>query len=287
MNSSILIIDVSHVFYSLIFSMPELSHEERRVHIIFGFMNKILALASRFETNKFIFCFDSKKSLRRDFYPPYKEKRRKEKTPEEIEMFQIGFRQLQELEESVLPKLGFKNIFKAEGFESDDLIAHFVIKYGKKFNFVVVSNDEDLFQLLDNCSLYNSKKDVIYSKDHLLQEYGLAPSQWIEVKTIAGCKSDCVEGVAGIGEKTAAKFINGELKEGSKKHQDIITTPQTFFDRNRQLVELPYPGTPDFKLRIDEKFEMKDFVGVCEQFGFRSLLHGHSYDKWSKIFCEG
>lgn len=283
-----LIIDVSHVFFQLIWAMPELTNAEKEVHIIFGFLNKIISLANKFNTNKFVFCFDSRTSKRKEIYPQYKEKRnKKDKTPEEREMFQLGFSQLHEIRESVLPKLGFKNLFLEEGFEADDSIAKLAMKYGLNKEFIIISSDNDLLQLLDYCKIYDSKSEKLYRREEFISEYGIEPNQWAEVKKIAGCTSDCVEGVPGVGEKTAIKFITMELSQKSVKYKAIENTPQEVFDRNLKLVKLPFEGFPDLKLSISEKFDLKDFVGVCEEYGFRSLLNSKSFDIWKEKFCEG
>ena len=39
----------------------------------------------------------------------------------------------------------------------------------------------------------------------------------------------------------------------------------------RLLVELPYPGLDHFYLEDVETFELKDFLEICDQYGFQSF----------------
>jgi len=285
-----LILDTSHVFYQLIWAMPELTNAEKEVHIVFGFLNKIISLANKFNTNKFVFCFDSRTSKRKEIYPQYKEKRnKKDKTTEEREMFQLGFSQLHEIRESVLPKLGFKNLFLEEGFEADDNIAKLVMKKKENREFIVISSDEDLFQLLDFCKIYNSKTNKLYGSEEFVDEYGIEPVKWIDVKAHGGCKSDCVYSVTGgFPTESALKLVKETLPSHHKIYQQFMSDDgEKTYDRNLKLVKLPFEGFPDLKLSISENFELKDFVGICEEYGFRSLLNSKSFDIWKEKFCEG
>lgn len=280
-----LIIDSSHILYQLVFSMPELEHDLRQTHITFGFINKIISLANRFPTNRFIFCFDHKLNKRKKIYPQYKEKRnKKEKTPEEREMFRMAFEQLNELRETVLPSLGFRNIFQKAGVESDDIMASLVMN--NEGDFVLVSNDEDMFQVLDYCSMYNSKTDKIYTRKDFFEEYGIEPRQWIGVKAGSGCTSDCVKGVEGVGVKTYIKYLNNELKPTSKKYQSIVSEEgKKIYEQNLPLVKLPYEGTGTFLIQ-EEKFRSVDFIEMCSGFNFSSILNGNGLKIWNGIFCE-
>lgn len=287
MNKDILLIDISHLFYKIIFNLKDLSNEEIKTGIIFGVTSYILQLGTNFNTNKFVFVFDSKASDRRKVYPEYKIKRRQiEKTPEEEIIFRVSFRQLEELKNAVLLSLGFKNIFWQEGKEADDIISR--LSESDEHNFIIISNDNDLLQLLkENVSIYNLSKKSLYTKKHFIEEYGIEPKQWVDVKAVSGCTSDCVKGVEGVGEKTAIKFLKNELKPTSKKYQSIVSEEgKRIFERNLPLVQLPYEGTGTFELR-EEKFRSVDFIEMVEKYGFRSFMNGSGLNKWNEIFVGG
>lgn len=120
----------------------EFSHEGRQVGVVFGFMKSLLSLSKMFGTNRFIFCWDSRKSLRKIEFSEYK--KRKEKSDEEKVRFLEVFRQMVELREQVLPRFGFRNSFLACGYEADDLVTQ-ICQDNFDEELVVVSNDNDLF----------------------------------------------------------------------------------------------------------------------------------------------
>ena len=82
---------------------------------------------------------------------------------------------------------------------------------------IIVTGDRDSFQLVDDTtSVYFTKKgtsDVkIMNTKTLLEEYGVTPTQFIDLKGLQGDTADNIPGVAGVGPKTATDLI---LKYGS------------------------------------------------------------------------
>jgi len=271
--------------------MPELNSEDAQTHILFGFVKDILALAKKFNTNKFVFCFDTKESKRKQMFPDYKKKRnskKQERTVEEIELFKEAFRQFNLLQHEILPALGFKNCFVDPGFESDDIITDIVQAYSDDCEFILISKDEDFLQLLDHCSMYNIKTQEFYTKQDLLNEYGIVPEQWADAKAISGCRTDEVPGVAGVAEKTACKYLLGQLKSTSKKYQAIVSEEgKKIYERNLPLVKLPLEGTKEFEIDFTEKFKLSSFICLCEELEFRSLLNGEGISTWGTVFVKG
>ena len=246
------------------------SHKGRQVGIVFGFMRSLLSLSKMFSTNRFIFCWDSRKSLRKIEFPGYK--KRKEKSDEEKIRFLEVFKQMGELREQVLPRFGFKNNFLSCGYEADDLIAQ-ICQDRLDEEIVVISNDNDLFQILsNNHCMYDIKKKARYTHKDFTKEYGILPMQWVDVKGLAGCIGDKVPGVPGVGVKTAIRYIEGTLPEKSRAFREIVRANNDGTVVNtRLLVELPYSGLEPFYLEDVEVFETDDFLDICDKFGFRSF----------------
>ena len=75
------------------------------------------------------------------------------------------------------------------------------------------------------------------------------------MKAIAGCSTDNVLGVKGVGEKTAIEYLRGKLVKG-KRYDDIGSKEGwKIFVANISLVKLPMQGTNYFKLEKDELSE--------------------------------
>jgi len=264
-------------------SMMGLSHEEHATGVIFGFLREIQKLAEEFEGSKqFAFAWDSRKSYRRDIYPDYK-KRTQIEDPEMEDILRSGKPQFDEIRLNVLPKLGFKNNFIQTGLEADDIIAYIARKNVERFEQIyIASSDEDLFQILyDNISIYNPREKKIYTQNDFINEKGITPDQWSWIKAVAGCNSDNIKGIAGVGEKTAIKFLKKELKTGSKKYNDILEFNPNF---NLSLVELPHKRTFPIPL-IEDELDFSIFEGLCLDYGFNSFLKKDVYKKWEAILC--
>lgn len=279
----LIIVDCNYICHQAKHTLQYLSHEDQPTGVIFGFMKRLYKFAGEFETSRFAFAWDSGESLRRELFPEYKESRRREKTPEEQELDGLAYHQFDLLREKVLPALGFNNNFIAEGYEGDDVIASILGSNNFKTLPVVVASDNDLFQLLGKCRLYNPSTEKMYTRSDFKDEWGLYPDDWVMVKAIAGCSGDGVPGVQGVGDKTAAKYLRGELKKG--KIRERIHDSKDILERNLKLVRLPFKGMSPVKLsRKKEKFDLDGFCDICEEYDFRSFLKKSTYDKWREAF---
>lgn len=283
----IVVIDALCLCHMARHTLGDLTWENVQTGVIFGFLKRILQFAEKYETNKFIFTWDSKKSHRRQFFPDYKSDRRnhkKEMTPEELVFLKTELKQFTTIRQIILPNMGFKNSFIQTGYESDDLIA-VAVSSNVKGEKVIVSSDNDMLQLLkSDVKIYNpfSKKEV--TVEDFKAKWGIEPEQWKEVKSIGGCSTDSVPGIKGVKEKTAIKFLKGEMKASSdlfwriKSGEDII-------ERNRKLVSLPYVGTKSLKIDFDERFDINNIKAVFAHYGCYSFLKDPLLQKW--IDCLG
>ena len=102
------------------------------------------------------------------------------------------------------------------------------------------------------------------------KQYQIIPDQWGLVKCIAGCVTDEVPGIKGIGEKTVIKYLTGELKETTKAFKKIEKQKTKYIKRNYPLVVLPLEGTDNFKLRKD-KISKEGWNEVVEKLGLKSI----------------
>src|ERR1700722_6320763 len=168
--------------------------------------------------------FDSYKSKRFELYPNYKKDRIEKwaNATQEEKLDREEYQQQLWMIMKVLPKLGYKNIFHQSGYEADDVIASICRNLSSNDRAVIVSSDKDLYQLLSKRVSMQKAKGEMYTEKDLSKDYfGLEQEQWHVVKAIAGCETDSIEGVKGIGDILAAKFLRGLVKEGSKTYQKI------------------------------------------------------------------
>ena len=281
MNKFTLIIDSNYVAYcAKLVDTSGFIYRGSPTNVIFGFLRTLLVTARRFETNKFIFCWDSKNLLRKKDYPEYKANRHQYKTEEKIQQDKIAYKQFDELRTRILPDLGFKRIYYKEGYESDDLIANIVMNGTDKY--IIVSNDKDMYQLLDYSPVYEITHKTTMTKTLFERKYGIEPKQWAELLAIKGCDTDNVKGVFGAGEVKVVQYLKGQLNKKFKTYQDIVSPEgQAVIDRNRLLVTLPYPGLNFADSVPNELLYQSDFLGVFKRYGMQSYID--NIDNWTKV----
>jgi 5'-3' exonuclease len=270
-KSTILLIDGKHLAYRVRYSSNNsLSYKDYRTGIVYGFFNTLQSLGKKFlPHNTLIFWdIDSKNCVRFNQFSEYKKKRyTKELTPEEKEqkiLFKNEYLNLIKL----CDELGLAS-YSIDGYEADDAIALYCQQFpGQK---VIVSKDEDFFQLFsDSVSMYNVDKKFKSDLNWFRKTYGIEPEDWIQVKALGGCKSDCVPGIKGIGEKTAIDYIQGNAKDRINK---LIKDNEKIISRNLKLVELPHMSLVNHNLRYKKtNLDIDEFINVCQIYGFRSFL---------------
>ena len=213
--------DASWLAYRARYSMRDLCHEDMPTGVLFGFLEQMLATCQdpKVLSNKVAVFFDSKKSHRKREFPDYK-KKRQEKTPEEWEELKIMHSQLEILRTEILPAIGFP-VYRQTGFESDDLIAtaaEYISTEGRNKRAIIISSDGDLYQCItDSVHFYNPMTGKYFDPTDFLESKGIVPEMWGEVKALAGCTSDSVPGIRGVGEITACKYLLNELNGGKKR----------------------------------------------------------------------
>jgi 5'-3' exonuclease len=263
--------------------MGYLSTEIENTGIIFGFLRQIKKFARLYNTNKFVFAWDSKLSKRRELYPGYRVHDLKEMSEQEKEWHNNSYKQFSLIKNFVLPSCNFHNSFKQRGYEADDIIA-FVTKEIKDKK-IIVSADEDLHQLLNyDTIIFNIRKKIEYTREDFIEEYKIEPNNWVDVKAIGGCTSDKVPGCKGVGEKTALKFLRNEIKSSKTKKQinDYLLTEDAKL--YRKLVELPFNGIKEFDVDFSYKFNVRGFLKTCKRFKFNSFTPSYELNEWQKLF---
>jgi hypothetical protein len=237
-----------------------------------------------FNTTKFIFTWDSRKSYRRErVYSGYKASKQKvERTEEEEILWSLCFEQMHQLRKNILPALGFKNVFIQTGYEADDIIADIVLN-DCYVDYIVISDDNDLYQLLSHCRMWRLRTKKFYTNNDFYNEYGIDPEQWVQVKILVGCPGDEVPGLPGVGNKRAIDWLSGRLPAG-KFYNKIKFATEEYLNRNQLLVELPFPGVDLPQIDFDsEHFDLDNIFSICEDYGLFSLLKGNRLKAWKEF----
>jgi 5'-3' exonuclease len=94
--------------------------------------------------------------------------------------------------------------------EADDVIAYFSKVLPKKKNdkVFIVSSDKDFIQLIDDkVIVYRPMEKEYYTKETVIEKFGLPAHNFIIYKTLLGDNSDKVRGVKGLGQKKLLKIF--------------------------------------------------------------------------------
>lgn len=280
-----LLIDSNFLCHRAAYTVGNLEYNGVETGITYGFFNQLINVCKKVEPNNIIFFWDSKKSLRKELLPSYKEKRTSNKTEEEQQQWRQAYKQFSKIHKKLLPQIGLKNNFIQIGYESDDLIAQYVFEAKPDEYVVIASADDDLLQLLTkDCHIYNLGKNKLITAEDFEEEKGIAPELWQKVKMIAGCSSDNVPGVPGVGEKKAIQFLRGELNKNTKTYQKILDNKE-LIEFNKKLVVLPFEGTMKIHKRSNKNsFSMKQFLVMCREYGFSSFRNDEKKEEIRNLF---
>ena len=202
----ILAIDGNSILNRAFYGIRALSTKDGRfTNGIYGFLTILMKLTDEVKPDGVAIAFDLKApTFRHKMYDGYKANRHG-MPPELAEQLPV----LKEL----LTALGYK-ILSLEGYEADDILGT-VAKMCKNGNeCFIATGDRDSFQLIrDNVTVLlphtkmGTTTTETYTSARIMEEYGVTPVQMIDIKALQGDASDCIPGVAGVGQKTAGDLI--------------------------------------------------------------------------------
>lgn len=226
------LLDGSAFLYRSFFALPPLSTSKGfPTGAIYGFMRAIFALLKTEKPSFFAVAFDHPAPpKRKNIYREYKAKRPKMPDPLKLQIPII---------KELLDLLGIKR-YEIEGYEADDIIA----TLGKKaiergFSVKIYSPDKDVLQLIgDRLVVINPITGESFDRKKVEEKFGVSPELLMDYLALVGDKTDNIEGVKGIGPKTAIKVLKdyGSVEE-------IL--------RNWERFSKTFPGAKEEKLRLN------------------------------------
>ncbi|MFF9483132.1 DNA polymerase I [Streptomyces sp. NPDC014733] len=243
----LLLMDGHSMAYRAFFALPVENFTTatgQPTNAIYGFASMLANTLRDEAPTHFAVAFDvSRKTWRSEEFPDYKANR--SKTPDE-------FKGQVELIGELLDAMHVKR-FAVEGFEADDVIATLTQQAtAEGFAVSIVTGDRDSFQLVsDDVTVLYPTKGVSeltrFTPEKVFEKYGLTPAQYPDFAALRGDPSDNLPGIPGVGEKTAAKWINqfGSFAELVERAEEVKgKAGQNFRDHlesvklNRRLTEM-------------------------------------------------
>ena len=206
--SKLLLIDGNSIMNRGYFALPKTLTSSDGLHTngILGFLNIFFKIYDEEKPTHIAVAFDvHQPTFRHEMYAEYKGTRHS-MDPELREQFPVI--------KDILAKMNILCIEKG-GYEADDIIgtmSRVGIKEG--VDVTVLSGDRDLLQIATDKVLVRIPKTKAgqttienYYAEDVQKEYGVTPTEFIDMKGLMGDTSDNIPGVQGIGPKTASAII--------------------------------------------------------------------------------
>ena len=232
---------------------------------IWHFLNTLRRFIDEHNYNKVIVFWDGETSTseRKKIYPNYKLNR---KTPTD-ENLELSFNKQKQRVKQYLEEMFVRQV-EFENSEADDLIAYYC-KISKDESKTIFSGDRDLTQLIsEDVTIYspNTKKYYKNGDKIKLHEIEIPHYNVKTFKIISGDKSDNIDGIYYLGEKTIVKLFP-ELLDKEVSFSDILTRGEELLKEQKDNTALKNLLTGKTKEGIfgDEFFEInKKIVDLSE-----------------------
>ncbi|MBZ6287719.1 DNA polymerase I [Streptomyces olivaceus] len=264
----LMLMDGHSLAYRAFFALPAENFTTatgQPTNAIYGFASMLANTLRDEAPTHFAVAFDvSRKTWRSEEFTEYKANR--SKTPDE-------FKGQVELIGELLDAMNVTR-FAVEGFEADDVIATLATQAeAEGFDVLIVTGDRDSFQLVSEHTtvLYPTKgvsELTRFTPEKVFEKYGLTPAQYPDFAALRGDPSDNLPGIPGVGEKTAAKWINqfgsfaelvervdevkGKAGQNLRDHLESVKLNRRLTELERQ-VELPKSVTELERPAYDRK----------------------------------
>ena len=188
--------------------------------------------------------------------------------------------------------------------EADDIISMIAgsPKY-KGWQKVIISSDKDFLQLLDDETvLYRPIQKKAWTKNTVIEEYGISPENFVLARAIAGDKSDNLAGIKGAGLPTIAKrlpfLIESDMHtlsevydhcanaEGKLKFYERIVEDWDRVETNYKVMNLTPPSiSVQGRQKINYALDNFEFELNATELKRASVEHGFGSYDWSELMA--
>ncbi len=219
----LLLLDGHSIAYRAFFALPVENFSTttgQPTNAVYGFTSMLINVLRDEKPTHIAVAFDvARHSFRTEQYADYKAGRSETPAP---------FAGQVSLVKEILTALRIPFVEKA-GYEADDLIATLACQARDQgFEVLICSGDRDVFQLVDDriTVLYPVRGVSELSRmdpEAVTKRYGIGPGRYRDLAALVGESSDNLSGIAGVGPKTAAKWIVqfGSLEEVVERVDEI------------------------------------------------------------------
>ena len=271
------VVDTHALIYQLFHALPEMSSPQGEpVGAVFGFARDMIYLLDVRKPD-YLFCaFDLPgKTFRHELFDGYKKDR--PEMPDDLVPQIESVRHL--IDAMEIPAL------ECESFEADDVMATLArITEERGGRCCLVTSDKDCRQLIsDRVTLFNLRKNQVYDREALLDDWGITPEQVVDYQALVGDSVDNVPGVPLIGPKLARQLLgqHGTLEavlehaaevSGAKRRQNLMEgREQALLSRELVRLDRHVPLAVDWEAGRVGPIDRGRMRDLFRQFGFQSL----------------
>ncbi len=279
-----MLIDGNSLTYRAFHALPpDLATASGQVtNAVFGFTSMLINLVRDHQPDGIVVAFDRPEpTFRHDRVDTYKANRAK--APDTLRE-QMGLVR-QVLEVLRLP------VTDLLGFEADDIIATLATRARDEgTNVLIVTGDRDSYQLVEDPCIkvvYNKRgvsDYALYDEAGIVERTGVHPTSYVSYAALRGDPSDNLPGVAGVGEKTAAKLINKyggidgiyeHIDEQTPKLRENLAANEAQVRLNLEVMDLVRDAPVEIDLdavMVREPYEIDEVRQLFDFLEFRTLF---------------
>ncbi|ANI88058.1 DNA polymerase I [Arachidicoccus ginsenosidimutans] len=209
MEKKLFLLDAMALIYRAYYALirnPRVTSTGKNTNAQFGFTNTLLELLNKYKPTHMAVCFDTHAPTERHTdFEHYKANR--QEAPEDL------LASIPDIKEIIR---GFNiPVIESDGYEADDIIGTLAWEAADAgYKVFMVTPDKDYGQLLTKPNVfiykpaYMGNKEEILTAEKICEKWNIERvEQVIDILGLMGDAVDNIPGIAGVGEKTAAKLL--------------------------------------------------------------------------------
>ena len=289
-----MLVDGDNLFKIGFHGVKDLFSDGSHIGGVYHFINTLRRFLEEHNHDKVVVFWDgdSNSSIRKSIYPQYKGNRRQDMNEYKYESY---------LQQKARVKMYLEEVFVRQvemvNNEADDLIAYYC-QVATNEQIIIFSGDKDLTQLIsEKVTIFSPVSKTYYKNGSkiTINKVDIPHYNVTLTKVFTGDKSDNIDGIEGLGEKTLAKlfpFITEKLctieelldyahknfsKKPPKAIQNILTgrtkngiLGEKFYKTNSKIVDLTSPLITDDGKQLVEQIHT-DTIDPSDR-GYKNLM---------------
>jgi len=287
MKKKLLIIDTFNFLHRAFHALPSSFRDSNGepTNAVYGVTSMLISVFDQVKPDYVVVALDSEEpTFRVEDFTAYKAQRKPMDPDLKIQIAKV-------LE--VLEAFGIKQI-QVNGYEADDIIGTLAGKFGGEVDVIIVSNDRDLWQLVDKNVIVmspagGSNAERIGERE-VKAKMGFNPDLLPDYKALRGDPSDNIPGVYGIGEKTAARLVKeygsveeiykniGSIEPRSLREKLANNAEEAAMSKHLATIIMDVPVNIELKDCKYREFNKVRVKYVLEKYNFKSLIKRLGFD---------